>query len=170
MVYSAVIELKTLDVVILCVLSCAVFRSSEMASGLGIAFCGNNLHVSSVVLHAEVSQPADVEKCLQRLGSAGTPRRGKSIGLMFACVGRGHRFYNGTVGVESSIFKRLYPGVPLFGFFGNGEIGYNFPLSTDSRRASEDMEAGRGDDGDGTFMPQIYHSFTTIFVLMRFDS
>jgi len=52
-----------------------------MASGLGIAFCGNSVRATSVVLDADVCQPADVEKCLQRLSVAGTPAPGKSVGL-----------------------------------------------------------------------------------------
>ena len=129
--------------------------------------------VTSTVLNADVNQPADIEKCLLRLSPSGTPPSGKSVGLMFACMGRGHRFYNGTVGVESAVFKRFYPRVPLFGFFGSGEIGYGFPLSSDNRCSTDGTlpgGAGDGVDGDVAFMPQIYHSFTTIFVLLSFLS
>lgn len=152
---------------------CAVVSNSEMASGLGIAFTGSNLRVTSAVLHADVSQPADIEKCLLRLGSAGTPPRGRSVGLMFACMGRGRHFYSGTVGVESAVFKRLYPGVPLFGFFGGGEIGYEFPRMTSSRCCTDgSLPSGAGDgaDGDDDAVPQMYHSYTTIFVLLSFHS
>jgi len=147
---------------------CGVISDSETASGLGIAFCGNNVRVTSVLLHADVSEPADIEKCLLRLGASGTPPPGKSVGFMFACMGRGYRFYDGAVGVESAIFKRLYPRVPLFGFFGNGEIGYDFPVPSDHRCSAGGT--GAGDGGDDTAMPQIYHSFTTIFVLLSFLS
>jgi len=146
-----------------------------MASGLGIAFCGDNVRVSSVLLHADVSQPSDIEKCLRRLSSAGAPPSGKSVGLMFACMGRGQHFYNGSVGVESAVFKRLYPSVPLLGFFGGGEIGYNFPVAGDNRHSTAGTSsAGVGDgdgvDGDDTDVPQMYHSYTTIFVLLSFLS
>ena len=146
---------------------------NAQASGLGIAFCGDSVRVTSVLLHANVSQPADIEKCLLRLGASGAPPSGKSVGLMFACMGRGRSFYNGTVGVESAVFKRLYPHVPLFGFFGNGEIGYDFPVANDSRCSADgtsSMGAGDGAGGGDAVMPQIYHSFTTIFVLLSFLS
>lgn len=152
--------------------ACGV-SDSETASGLGIAFCGENVRVTSVLLHADVSEPADIEKCLLRLGASGPPPSGKSVGFMFACMGRGYRFYGGTVGVESAIFKRLYPRVPLFGFFGSGEIGYDFPLASDSRCTAGGTSSTGAGDGVGagdSAMPQIYHSFTTIFVLLSFLS
>jgi len=146
-----------------------------MASGLGIAFCGDNVRVSSALLHADVSQPSDIEKCLLRLGSAGAPPSGKSVGLMFACMGRGKHFYDGAIGVESAVFKRLYPSVPLLGFFGCGEIGYNFPVVGDNKHSTAGMSPAGVGDGDGvdeddTVMPQMYHSYTTIFVLLSFLS
>ena len=42
--------------------------------------------------------------------------------LMFSCLGRGSGLY-GAPDVESRAFERALPGVPLGGFFGNGEIG-----------------------------------------------
>ena len=33
--------------------------------------------------------------------------------------------YLGKKDVESKIFHSLFPGVPIVGFFGNGEIGFN---------------------------------------------
>lgn len=47
-----------------------------------------------------------------------------SIGFMFACQGRGEAMYN-KANVESSIFKRLFPKIPLVGCFGDGEFGKN---------------------------------------------
>jgi len=141
---------------------------SETASGLGIAVCGSNVRVTSVVLHADVSQPADIERNLLRLSASGVAPSRKSVGLMFACMGRGRRFYNGTAGVESAIFKRLYPCVPLFGFFGNGEIGYDFPVATNNKCCNDGTGAGDGSDGDDSSIPQMYHSFTTVFVLLSF--
>jgi len=45
-----------------------------------------------------------------------------SIGFMFVCVARGDEMYYET-NVESTIFKRLFPKVPLVGCFGYGELG-----------------------------------------------
>lgn len=47
-----------------------------------------------------------------------------SIGLMFACVGRGRHHYQGKRNVESAAFRRHFPRTPLLGYFGNGEIGF----------------------------------------------
>lgn len=45
-----------------------------------------------------------------------------SVGFMFACIARGKHMYQ-EENVESTIFKRLFPKVPLVGCFGNGEFG-----------------------------------------------
>jgi len=42
--------------------------------------------------------------------------------LLFSCLGRGEGLY-GEPDVETQAFARALPGVPLAGFFGNGEIG-----------------------------------------------
>ncbi|KAK0178800.1 hypothetical protein PV327_007650 [Microctonus hyperodae] len=46
-----------------------------------------------------------------------------TIGFMFACVARGVNWYGGEENVESKIFKKVFPDVPLIGSFGNGEYG-----------------------------------------------
>ncbi|XP_078036540.1 F-box only protein 22-like [Augochlora pura] len=45
-----------------------------------------------------------------------------SIGLMFACFARGKYLYKKDK-VESTIFKEIFPEVPLVGCFGDGELG-----------------------------------------------
>jgi len=45
-----------------------------------------------------------------------------SIGFMFMCIARGNEMYNET-NVESTIFKRLFPKIPLVGCSGYGEFG-----------------------------------------------
>lgn len=45
-----------------------------------------------------------------------------SVGFMFVCQARGTEMYNES-NVESTIFKRLFPKVPLVGCFGYGEFG-----------------------------------------------
>lgn len=45
-----------------------------------------------------------------------------SIGFMFVCKARGAEMYN-EANVESTIFKQLFPKVPLAGCFGYGEFG-----------------------------------------------
>jgi small ligand-binding sensory domain FIST len=120
-----------------------------MPSGLGIAFCGERVSVTSVVLQENIYEPAQVKKCLQGLHNPVFPRptNTSSLCFMFACMGRGQAFYDGQENVESKAFSELYPGVPLFGFFGGGEIGYDFPQSW-------------------TTLPKFRHSYTSIFVMV----
>ncbi|HEU4709059.1 MAG TPA: FIST C-terminal domain-containing protein [Methylophilaceae bacterium] len=43
------------------------------------------------------------------------------FGLMFSCLGRGPYFYGG-VDRDLVLLRQLFPGMPLIGFYGNGEI------------------------------------------------
>jgi len=135
--------------------------NNQSSSGLGIAFCGQRLHVTSAIVDADICNPMKVEACLRRLsGSSLLPPSSKnSFGIMFACMGRGRQFYNDETNVESSAFARVFPGVPLIGFFGNGEIGYEFPYVTVAENDS-------GEASTTTQFPKLYHSYTTIFLLV----
>ncbi|XP_033338045.1 F-box only protein 22 [Megalopta genalis] len=53
-----------------------------------------------------------------------------SIGLMFACFARGKYLYHKDK-VESTIFKEIFPEVPLVGCFGDGEFGIASSLRGD---------------------------------------
>ena len=125
-----------------------------MASGMGIAFCGDRLRVSSVVLHAEVTEHDDVKRHLRRLNVPAIEGRRRSFCLMFSCMGRGRAFYDGVECVESKAFKELYPGIPLLGFFGGGEIGHDFPISAA--------------DSDHESKFRLFHSYSSIFVLLTY--
>jgi small ligand-binding sensory domain FIST len=43
------------------------------------------------------------------------------FGLLFSCLGRGPYFYSG-VDRDLELLQRRFPGLPLIGFYGNGEI------------------------------------------------
>jgi small ligand-binding sensory domain FIST len=43
------------------------------------------------------------------------------FGLMFSCLGRGPHFYSG-VDKDLDLVRKALPGMPLIGFYGNGEI------------------------------------------------
>lgn len=43
------------------------------------------------------------------------------FGLMFSCLGRGPYFYSG-VDRDLELLQKRFPGMPLIGFYGNGEI------------------------------------------------
>lgn len=62
----------------------------------------------------------DLEAMLARYRAEAT---GQASGaLLFSCMGRGAGLY-GQPNHDSDAFHRAVPGVPLGGFFGNGEIG-----------------------------------------------
>lgn len=44
-----------------------------------------------------------------------------AFGLLFSCMGRGPYFYGG-IDQDIELIKQYYPGMPLIGFYGNGEI------------------------------------------------
>lgn len=66
-------------------------------------------------LAAERDMRLTVERLEQRL--TGAP----DFGLLFSCMGRGPYFYGG-VDRDLELVKQRYPGMPLIGFYGNGEI------------------------------------------------
>lgn len=84
----------------------------------------------------------DLETLLQRYCDRQTPATATPIGaLMFSCLGRGAGLY-GEPNFDSRLFQRHLAGVPLSGFFCNGEIG---PV------------------GNSTFL----HGYTSVFGICR---
>jgi small ligand-binding sensory domain FIST len=66
-------------------------------------------------LAAENDMRLMLERLHQKLG--GTP----DFGLCFPCMGRGPYFYGG-VDRDLRLIQQRFPGMPLIGFYGNGEI------------------------------------------------
>ncbi|HZM17105.1 MAG TPA: FIST N-terminal domain-containing protein [Candidatus Krumholzibacteria bacterium] len=63
----------------------------------------------------------DLQLVLERF--AGRPEAQDAVGaLLFSCLGRGIHLY-GEPDHDSAVFRRLLGGLPLGGFFCNGEIG-----------------------------------------------
>ena len=133
--------------------------------GLGVTFCGANIKVASVVLESTVDSPAVVEQRLGCLKSADIPEVG-SVAFMFACIGRGQHFFKGLMDVESSAFRKLFPTTPLFGFFGNGEIGFDSPPGVGNRE-NGDTDGVIGINDEALAVETVlHHSYSTIFVLL----
>ncbi|XP_070164914.1 uncharacterized protein [Polyergus mexicanus] len=77
-----------------------------------------------------------------------------SVGFMFACKARGSGMYD-EENVESTIFKTLFPEVPLVGCFGNGEFGKNtMPI--------DEMDKKIGSKKDW------YNQYSTIFMILTY--
>ncbi|XP_058851280.1 F-box only protein 22-like [Acipenser ruthenus] len=89
---------------------------------VGLALSGSKIQGASVLLEQDVNSEKTAEAAVQRLISANIPQH-NTLGFMFACVGRGRHHYNSKNNVEADAFRKIFPNIPLFGFFGNGEIG-----------------------------------------------
>lgn len=66
-------------------------------------------------LAAESDMRQTLERLLQELGEE------PDFGLLFPCMGRGPYFYGG-VDRDLQLIQKQLPGMPLIGFYGNGEI------------------------------------------------
>ena len=125
------------------------FLDSEIRNngvvGLGIA---GDVHAMSIVHHGDTKQ--GLRESLDHLRDCGDV--GKSTAcFMVSCVGRGENVYNAKH-VEARIFQQQFPGVPIAGFFGNGELG----LDSTSQRPLNDSH--------------FLHSFSSVFCLCSLGS
>nr|XP_019606767.1 PREDICTED: F-box only protein 22 isoform X1 [Rhinolophus sinicus] len=131
----------------------------EATGVVGLSFSGHRVQSATVLLSEDVSDEKTAEAAMQRLKAANIPEQ-NTIGFMFACIGRGFQYYRAKGNVEADAFRKLFPAVPLFGFFGNGEIGCdrivtgNFILKKCSEVKDEDL----------------FHSYTTIMALVHLGS
>ncbi|NXY42824.1 FBX22 protein, partial [Ceuthmochares aereus] len=125
---------------------------------VGLAFSGPQIQSATVLLDQDVADERTAEAAMQRLKAANIPEH-NTIGFMFACVGRGYRYYKTKRNMEADAFRKFFPNVPLFGFFGHGEIGCdrivtgNFVL-----RECNDIK----DD--------LLHGYTTVMTLIHLGS
>lgn len=84
-----------------------------------------------------------------------------SMGFMFACKARGSAMYKQKLNVESTIFKTLFPEVPLVGCFGDGEFGKN------TISAEEVEKKTRSKKKQKTYKT-LYNEFSTIFMILTY--
>ncbi|KAJ8344561.1 hypothetical protein SKAU_G00318900 [Synaphobranchus kaupii] len=119
----------------------------------GLALSGSRIQGASVLLDQDVVSEKSAEATLQRLKAANIPER-NTLGFMFACLGRGHNYYGGKRNVEADAFRKVFPNTPLFGFFGNGEIGCDRIVTGSYTLSQTDTES-------------LQHSYTTVMVLVH---
>ncbi|XP_078541280.1 F-box only protein 22 [Lissotriton helveticus] len=133
-------------------------HGNEPIGIVGLAISGTQVQGATVLLGLDVYDIATAEAAMQRLKAANIPEH-NTFGFMFACVGRGYQYYKVKRNVEADAFRKFFPSIPLFGFFGNGEIGCdrivtgNFTL-----RECNDVK----DD--------LLHSYTTVMTLVHFGA
>lgn len=123
---------------------------------VGLSFSGQRVQGATVLLSEDVGDGKSAEAALQRLKAAGLPEQ-NTVGFMFACVGRGSQHYRAQGNVEADAFRKLFPAVPLFGFFGNGEIGCD-------RVVTGDLLLPKPEELKGA---DLFHSYTTVMALVH---
>lgn len=130
-----------------------------------IALCGPNVHVASVVVKDDISDVKQIEKEILKLKDCNLPMD-TTFAFMFACLGRGKSFHHNRENVESSIFRKVFPQTPLFGFFGNGEIGMNYLQPFDSTKSFSKSKKTKF----SRHYPKLSHAYTSIFLLVSVTS
>ncbi|KAB0352979.1 F-box only protein 22 [Muntiacus reevesi] len=126
---------------------------------VGLSFSGHQVQGATVLLNEDVNDEKTVDAAMQRLKAANIPEQ-NTIGFMFACVGRGSQYYRAKKNVEADAFRKFFPSVPLFGFFGNGEIGCD-RIVTGNFILKKCNEFNYND---------LFHSYTTIMALIHLGS
>ncbi|KAK2578053.1 hypothetical protein KPH14_008469 [Odynerus spinipes] len=91
------------------------------ANCIAVVLSGTKMKTWSVLLDANCNTKEKVEDELRAFRDSVQLKK-HSVGFMFACCIRGVNMFNEN-NVESIIFKRFFPKVPLVGCFGDGEFG-----------------------------------------------
>ncbi|KAG8576461.1 hypothetical protein GDO81_009869 [Engystomops pustulosus] len=129
--------------------------STDCVGVVGLALSGPQIQGATVLLDQDVCDEKSVDSAMQRLKAANIPEQ-NSVGLMFACVGRGEQHYK-KKNVEADSFRKHFPGVPLFGFFGNGEIGCDRVVS-----GNFTLRECNGEKDN------LLHQYTTVMTIIHF--
>lgn len=122
------------------------------AGVVGLAISGN-VEAISMVHHGDTAE--GMQQSLKQLRKSGIPceKNSNAACFMVSCIGRGEKFYNAK-NVETGIFRQEFPGIPVLGFFGNGELGL-------------DLHSCEGKlERDGHFL----HSYSSVFCLCSLSS
>nr|CAD7409719.1 unnamed protein product [Timema cristinae] len=90
---------------------------------VGLALSGDNLVAASKILAKDINDEKMTDWAIKEL-SGHDLKADQSVGLMFACAGRGENWYSRRH-VESHLFKKYFPSSVITGFFCDGEIGLN---------------------------------------------
>ncbi|GFS93784.1 f-box only protein 22 [Trichonephila clavipes] len=134
----------------------AIVERSECFVGSVVAFSGPNVEAGSIIININ-DKKEEITAKLETFKETGLLKH-KCFAFMFACIARGYSFHL-EHNVESSIFRKMYPNIPLIGLFGNGEVGYNylpnFPMEKTLRAGSF-----------GRHERKFLHGYTSVFVLI----
>ncbi|CAI9580664.1 unnamed protein product [Staurois parvus] len=130
-------------------------QGTDCIGVVGLALSGQQIQGATVLLDQDIYDEKTVDSAMQRLKAANIPTE-NSVGLMFACVGRGEQHYK-KKNVEADCFRKHFPNVPLLGFFGNGEIGCDRVVSGSFTLRECNSEKDN-----------LLHGYTTVMTLIHF--
>ncbi|XP_068131952.1 F-box only protein 22 [Hyperolius riggenbachi] len=131
-------------------------EKTQLTDGVvGLALSGPHIQGATVLLDQDVYDTKTVDSAMLRLKAANIPEE-NTVGLMFACIGRGEQHYK-KKNVEGDSFRKHFPNVPLLGFFGNGEIGCDRVVSGSFTL----RECNKEKDN-------LIHGYTTVMTLIHF--
>ncbi|XP_012286200.1 uncharacterized protein LOC105702862 [Orussus abietinus] len=94
---------------------------SAPLSWIAIRISGADVDSWSVIIKHETTKKMIEEKL--KIFRANIKLRKYSVGLKFSCLLRGTRIFNHK-DVESKLFRKVFPDVPLTGCFSGGEFGH----------------------------------------------
>ena len=110
---------------------------------MGVWFHGKDLsaslYIHSTTETGELTSGLNEMKEDIRRRKRGSVDWRKSIMLVVMCVERGEGCY-GKPNVESDIVSKVFPGVPMFGFFGYGEIGFDSARMSELKKTKNDKK------------------------------
>ncbi|XP_076338028.1 F-box only protein 22-like [Tachypleus tridentatus] len=124
----------------------------------GVAFSGEGVLAASLLIEEHINNISELETKIRKLKACSIPEK-QCVGFMFACCGRGSFFYQRS-NVEAEIFHKVFPNVPLFGLFGNGELGIDY---LPKKKNMDSISSGI--NGKSWL-----HAYTTVFVLLSFKN
>ncbi|CAD6208482.1 GSCOCG00003494001-RA-CDS [Cotesia congregata] len=97
-------------------------RTVSKPMWLGVLISGRNVRCWSTILTEDDDTDEAIRKKLLELKEQVEFLK-HTVAYMFACTNRGSELHQGRKNVEASIFKSIFPDVPLTGSFGSGEYG-----------------------------------------------
>lgn len=97
-------------------------NKNENINSIAILLSGSKIDSWSIVIDSDITDKNIVEEKLLEMKNNIKKLFKHTVGFMYACVGRGEGLYS-EKNIESSLFKKIFPNIPLVGCFGDGEFG-----------------------------------------------
>ncbi|GFT60164.1 hypothetical protein NPIL_84901 [Nephila pilipes] len=134
----------------------AIVDRTEGLLGSVVAFSGPNVEAASIIINVNDKKEEIIAK-FETFQETGLLNH-MCFAYMFACVGRGFIFHE-DFNVESKLFCKMYPKVPLVGVYGGGEIGYNYLPNFQMEKTLKTGAFAR-------YQRKFLHGYTSVFVLI----